>query len=169
MIDTLLERAKHIPLVVLSFGNETVSLRELEQKLVQQGRETRAIEIPYARLAALSKGEKGGRDRELLVVGWDPEVTARRRDSVQGLGDDLHQSNILDADVGVQADLDLRSSRCALLEASAEPQTGVDQPDAVLGERGLHGDGVGGTRRSARHGSTIPRSGSPSQGGTRHE
>src|SRR6185436_19457091 len=74
MIDMLLERAKHIPLVVLSFGNETVSLQELEQKMVRHGRSTRAIEVPYARLAALSKGEKTGRDRELLVLGWDPAL-----------------------------------------------------------------------------------------------
>jgi 16S rRNA G966 N2-methylase RsmD len=79
MIDTLLERAKHIPLVVMSFGNETISLLELEQKMVRHGRSTRAIEIPYARLAALSKGEKSSRDRELMVLGWDPESVLLRR------------------------------------------------------------------------------------------
>ena len=78
MIDTLLERAKHIPLVVLSFGNETVSLQDLERTMVQQGRETRAIEIPYSRLAALSKAEKSTQGRELLVVGWDPEAKLLR-------------------------------------------------------------------------------------------
>ncbi len=84
MIDALLERAKHIPLVVLSFGNETVSLQELERKMVQHGRATRSIEIPYSRLVALSKGDKSGRDRELLVVGWDPQVASRKNASGGG-------------------------------------------------------------------------------------
>ena len=70
MIDVLLERAQHIPVIVLSFGNETISLEDLEQKLALRGRATKAIEIPYSRLPALSKDDK--KDRELLVVGWDP-------------------------------------------------------------------------------------------------
>jgi 16S rRNA G966 N2-methylase RsmD len=158
MIDTLLERAKHIPIVVLSFGNETVSLQELEQKFVQHGRATRAIEIPYARLAALSKGEKSGRDRELLVVGWDPE-SALVRDAVQ-IGN-------VEALVPLHVDLDPRGKeRLPTLDLTdegleqshttsaqegtsyrrgsvTEPQPHIDGPDTVLGEAGLRGDGEG--------------------------
>ena len=159
MIDTLLERARHIPLVVLSFGNETVSLEELEQKMVQHGRATRAIEIPYARLAALSKGEKSGRDRELLVLGWAPAL-------LQGVvaRDRVDRRPVLV--VPGEADLHLTGSESPAplpfvhdrLEESHEAaseflgpesrgtlrpvEAGVDEPEAVLGEGALDRDDV---------------------------
>jgi adenine-specific DNA methylase len=167
MIDTLLERAKHIPLVVLSFGNETISLQELEQKMVRHGRATRAIEIPYARLAALSKGEKSGRDRELLVLGWDPALVRR-----VAFGDEIDRR--LELVVPGQSDRHLGGAETATtlplvgdrLQESHEPlteilgaegrwplrpvETGVDQPEAVVSERALDRDDVGEVRHDPR-------------------
>jgi 16S rRNA G966 N2-methylase RsmD len=161
LIDTLLERAKHIPLVVLSFGNETVSLQELEQKFVQHGRVTRAMEIPYARLAALSKGEKSGRDRELLIVGWDPN-SALVRDAVR-IGGSVKNTEV----VPFHVDVDLAGAEGATAltlpgdglqqgEASASSligpesrrttgprQASIDVPEPVLGEVAVDHDNEG--------------------------
>jgi len=73
MIDTLLERAQHIPLWVLSFGNETVSLEELEGKMTRLGRVTKAIAIRYQHLPAIATEEKKATNREFLLIGVDPE------------------------------------------------------------------------------------------------
>ena len=159
LIDTLLERAKHIPLVVVSFGNEAVSLQELEQKMVRHGRATRAIEVPYARLAALSKGEKSSRDRELLVLGWDPESVLLRR----FLGKADRGGDVV---VPLDVNLNLASTEAApplslvgdRFEESHEPltasrgpegrrslrpvETGIDEPEAVLAEHALDRDDV---------------------------
>src|SRR5262245_1044046 len=43
MLDTLFERALHIPLWILSLGNEVVTIEELEAKMVKLGRQTKAI------------------------------------------------------------------------------------------------------------------------------
>jgi hypothetical protein len=74
MIDGLLERARHIPIWLLSLGNEVVSLSELEEKMKRLGRETRAIEIRHQHLPAVATDEKKERNREFLVVGWDAET-----------------------------------------------------------------------------------------------
>jgi len=188
MIDTLLERAGHIPVWLLSFGNEVTALEELEAKMARLRRRTKAIAIKYAHLPAVSTAEKKASNREFLVMGWDAEAPLTRRDSVQCLGDDLHQSYISDAVAGVQADLDLGGSQGTTAQALprdcleegeptlsqkvaadprrsaiAELQTCVDDPDAVLGELGVDGDGEG--RQLGRHDVTIPRSGRGSQGG----
>jgi adenine-specific DNA-methyltransferase len=189
MLDTLFERATHIPLWILSLGNEVVTIEELEAKMTKLGRQTKAIAIAYQHLPAVAREEKKRDNREFLVVGWDPEVTARRWDSVQGLGDDLDRTNILDAVVGVQADLDLRGSQGATAQAlagdafeqseSAEPeefaperrwsvpelQAGVDQPDSVLGERGFHRDLEGIVLSPEGHGSTLARDASEVKNG----
>lgn len=157
MIDVLLERTKHVPLVVLSFGNETVSLQELEQKMVQRGRETRAIEIPYARLAALSKGEKSGRDRELLVLGWDPEsallrtAACRRSDLLVPLHPDVDLASAegsasltLSGDGMQQGHETAPTQLSAVGGGTVEPlQAGVYGPDSILGEAGVDRDGEG--------------------------
>ena len=162
MIDTLLERAKHIPLVVVSFGHETVSLQELDQKMVRQGRATRAIEIPYARLAALSKGEKSGQDRELLVLGWDPDSALVRRAVVPG---GVERGSVPVVPLDVDLHLGSPETPAALtlvgdgLEERHEPlpevigaegrgtlrpvEPGVDEPEAVVRESALDRDDVG--------------------------
>ena len=71
MIDGLLEHAQHIPLWLLSLGNEVVGIGELEEKMTRLGRETKAIEIKFQHLPAVATAEKKQRNREFLVVGWD--------------------------------------------------------------------------------------------------
>jgi 16S rRNA G966 N2-methylase RsmD len=75
MIDTLLERATHIPIWVLSFGNETCSLEDLEAKMVRLGRVTKAIAIRYQHLPAIATEEKKSSNREYLLIGVDPRTT----------------------------------------------------------------------------------------------
>ena len=71
-IDHLLERAAHIPVWCLSFGNVACGLSDLEEKMARLGRETRALEIRYQHLPAVATDEKKRKNREFLVVGWDP-------------------------------------------------------------------------------------------------
>ena len=72
MLDALFERAGHIPIWLLSLGNEVVTIGELEEKMARLGRETKAIEIKYQHLPAVATAEKKEKNREFLVVGWDP-------------------------------------------------------------------------------------------------
>ena len=72
MIDHILEKAMHIPIWLLSLGNEVVGIDELEAKMTRLGRETRAIEIKHQHLAAVATDEKKKRNLEFLVIGWDP-------------------------------------------------------------------------------------------------
>jgi len=72
MIDGLLERAQHIPIWLLSLGNEVVTIGELEEKMKRLGRETRALEIRHQHLPAVATAEKKEKNREYLVAGWAP-------------------------------------------------------------------------------------------------
>jgi 16S rRNA G966 N2-methylase RsmD len=74
LLDSLFERATHIPLWLLSLGNEVVTLEELEAKMAKHRRETKAIAIRYQHLPAIATEEKKSLNREFLVVGWDPEA-----------------------------------------------------------------------------------------------
>ncbi len=78
-MDRVLERAQHITLWVISFGQETLSLGDLEAKVVKLGRRTHSIAVKYSRLAALAKEAKRESDREHLVIGWDDEAVGRIR------------------------------------------------------------------------------------------
>lgn len=73
MLDGLFDRAQHIPIWLLSFGNAAVGIEELVSKMARFGRETRAIAIRYQHLPAVATAEKKRENREFLVVGWDPE------------------------------------------------------------------------------------------------
>jgi adenine-specific DNA methylase len=77
MIDSLLERARHIPVWVLSLGNAVVGVEELEAKMARFGRRTKALEIAYQHLPAVATEEKKRTNKEFLVIGWDEEVIAR--------------------------------------------------------------------------------------------
>ena len=79
MLDTLFERATHIPVWLLSLGNAVVGIEELAAKMARLGRETRSIAIKYAHLPAVATAEKSAANREFLVVGWDPEAAILRR------------------------------------------------------------------------------------------
>jgi len=72
MIDTLLERATHIPVWVLSFGNAVATLEELEEKMTRLGRVTKGIAIRYQHLPAIATKEKKSTNREYLLIGVDP-------------------------------------------------------------------------------------------------
>ena len=72
MIDGLLKTAQHIPIWLLSLGNEVVGIDELAEKMRRLGRETKALEIKHQHLASVATEEKKARNREFLVVGWDP-------------------------------------------------------------------------------------------------
>ena len=73
MIDRLLERAGHIPIWALSFGNAVASLEELEEKMTRLGRVTKAIAIRYQHLPAIATKEKKLKNREYLLIGADPQ------------------------------------------------------------------------------------------------
>jgi 16S rRNA G966 N2-methylase RsmD len=87
MIDTLLERAQHIPIWVLSFGNAAVSLEELEAKMIRLGRRTKAIAIKYQHLPAVATDEKKASNREYLLIGVDPRSTLPLR--LEGARDEV--------------------------------------------------------------------------------
>lgn len=76
MLDTLFERATHIPVWLLSLGNAVVGIEELEAKMTRFGRETRAIALRYQHLPAVATEEKKRENREFLVVGWNPRSKA---------------------------------------------------------------------------------------------
>jgi adenine-specific DNA-methyltransferase len=79
MIDALLERAVHIPIWLLSLGNEVVRLEDLEEKMRRFGRETKALEIQHQHLEAVATEAKKKRNREFLVIGWDPDSELLKR------------------------------------------------------------------------------------------
>jgi adenine-specific DNA methylase len=72
MLDTLFERATHIPVWLLSLGNAVVGPEELEAKMLRHGRKTKAITLKYQHLPAIATEEKKAQNRELLVIGVDP-------------------------------------------------------------------------------------------------
>jgi len=78
MLDSLFERAVHVPVWVLSLGNAVVGIDELEAKMARFGRTTRATEIRYQHLPAVATEAKKAANREFLVVGWDPEAALLR-------------------------------------------------------------------------------------------
>lgn len=78
VIDSLLERALHVPLWVLSFGNAATTLEALEEKMKRHGRRTRALEITYAHLPAVARREKTEANREYLVIGSNEAELSKR-------------------------------------------------------------------------------------------
>ncbi len=184
MIDTLLECAGHIPVWLLSFGNEVTALEELEAKMTRLGRQTKAIAIKYQHLPAVAREEKKRENREFLVMGWDPEAALLRR--VAGLGVGIVERDA-DLVVPLHADLDLGGAEGSAAESLAgdgveegeaaqtqQPapdrgrsiaplQARVDEPEPVFVEPGVDGDGEG--RRLGGHDATIPQSRRGSQGG----
>src|SRR5712691_6636822 len=86
MIDTLFERAVHIPVWILSLGNAVVGVEELEAKMARHGRRTKSIALKYQHLPAVATAEKKRENRELLVVGWDEEAPLLQGRSVWRTG-----------------------------------------------------------------------------------
>jgi 16S rRNA G966 N2-methylase RsmD len=83
MLDTLFDRAQHIPVWLLSLGNAVVGIDDLEAKMTRFGRQTRAIEIKYKHLPAVATAEKNESNREFLVVGWDPDRLGKHDAAIQ--------------------------------------------------------------------------------------
>jgi len=137
MIDGLFERAGHIPIWLLSLGNEVVTLGELEEKMRRLGRETRSFEIKHQHLPAIATAEKRERNREFLVVGWDAEAALLHdhgRDRV--LVQDLEETG----DIVVSLD---EQSNALRAQAPAAPGFGHDpthELDACLGPDTLASD-----------------------------
>jgi hypothetical protein len=189
LLDTLFERATHIPVWVLSLGNAVVTIEELEAKMAKHGRKTKCIAIAYQHLPAVSTEEKKRENREFLVIGWDPEAALVRDASGRGLG--LAEGDALGVVAGhVDADTRgpersaagsfardrLQESQAAVADqlapvgrqAVTPVQAGVDHPDPVLAESGFHRDGERGVD-GLRHGGTIPLRRMRSQEVTRDE
>jgi len=181
LLDGLFERATHIPVWILSLGNEVVTIEELEAKMVKLGRQTKAIAIKYQHLPAVSTAEKKRENREFVVVGWAPEAPLLREASGSALG--LADGDALgvvarhvDSDPGGpeptavgalardrrQQSQPAAADQVAPFGRQAIPpvEAGVDDPDAVLVEAAMGGDG----ERFVGHGSTVARTPDRSQG-----
>jgi hypothetical protein len=94
MLDTLFDRAQHIPVWLLSLGNAVVGIDDLEAKMTRFGRTTRAIEIKYKHLPAVATAEKNESNREFLVVGWDPDRLGKHDAAIQeaaAVGGNAHE------------------------------------------------------------------------------
>ena len=83
MLDVVLERAKHIPVWLLSLGNAVVGVEELETKMVRFGRKTKSLTVKYQHLPAVATEKKKQENREFLVIGWDPTSPLIREASSQ--------------------------------------------------------------------------------------
>ena len=79
MLDTLFERAQHIPVWILSLGNAVVTVEELEAKMTRHGRRTKAIALAYQHLPAVATDEKKRSNQEFLVIGVDPASALARK------------------------------------------------------------------------------------------
>lgn len=75
LLDQLFERARHIPLWVLSLGNATVTVEDLQAAMRRHGRDVHAIELAYAHKASVARADTKERNREFLVLGRDPAST----------------------------------------------------------------------------------------------
>ncbi len=79
LLDELLDRSRHIPVVLLSCGNAEITLAELEARMQRVGRDVRGLEIPYAHKASVARASVRERNRELLVIGVDPAANPESR------------------------------------------------------------------------------------------
>ena len=192
MIDGLLDQARHIPIWLLSLGNEVVGISELEEKMRRLGRETRAIEIKYQHLAAVATEEKKARNREFLVIGWDPAAELFKSRSMAQIDRTAEIAHVqfADAVTRVERKADRRSTRCPAphgltgdrleqseptltedgivrlgAETAAEAEPGVDAPNPVRDE--VAGDADREGRGLLRHGSRMPRQRASRQGRSR--
>lgn len=175
MLDGLFERARHIPIWVLSLGNAVVSVEELESKMAKHGRRTKAIALKYQHLPAVATEEKKRTNLELLVVGVDPDSALVREAQVgmQFVGIDRPLSGAIvhhDAGAGrterpgagglgqdpLQEGGAHKTQELASFlrsEAFAEDNTGLDEPDPVVAQRRPRLDGEIGFRGHDSRGS----------------
>jgi hypothetical protein len=81
LLDQLFDRARHVPVWVLSLGNAVVDLEDLEAKMRVRGREVRSTAVAYAHKASVASQEKRRENREFIIVGWDPEAPLIRENA----------------------------------------------------------------------------------------
>ncbi len=182
MIDGLFERAGRIPIWLLSLGNEVVTLNELEEKMRRLGRATRAFEIKHQHLPAIATDEKKERNREFLVVGWEPETAFLGECSA--IGADAQDQVVVPDDLGVAFELESHGGRAeaptlarglrdaadqlqpgvahesgslAPADPVSELEHGVDLPHAVFGERSIDGDAEVGSVGPVAHAHRLAR------------
>ncbi len=132
MLDTLFERATHIPIWILSLGNAVVGVEELEAKMATHGRQTKAIALKYQHLPAVATAEKKRENREFLVVGWDPNATLIRAFSVNAADRRDHAvgGDVDRAVPGVHTDTHLGGS--ARVAPEPRPVNGDQKSDPCL-------------------------------------
>ena len=165
MIDVLLERAQYISIWVLSLGNVVVSIEELEAKMSNFGRQTKAIALRYQHLPAVATAEKKATNQEFVVVGVDEKATlvqyaeVGRQVAQTGPGHVVQMyTNTLSTqasslsgfsnDAQQQGQAALTDQRIALLEGEivAEGDPRFDDPHARVIEGAINGDGELGLR-----------------------
>jgi hypothetical protein len=161
LLDTLFERAAHIPVWILSLGNAVVSIEELEARMAKYGRQTKAIALKYQHLPAVATAEKKRTNREFLVIGWDPNATIVRAFSAGGFVRNNKIGRELNGSLsGVHTDTNSGSSEGsapqslpvdAVQESHPSPpevtsngrspitkdQFGINRPDSILVESGV--------------------------------
>lgn len=176
MMDGLFEQAQHIPIWLLSLGNEVVTISELAEKMRRLSRETRALEIRHQHLPAVSTQEKKERNREFLVVGWDAAAPLLRGLSVSDLARDVSEVELTEVPTDIHADVDggrpmgpspnslsedrVKKSEASLaeqavadfgIEALPETKRGIDSPHTVRDQMAIDGDGEVSAWSSSRH------------------
>lgn len=67
-LEQLLDAARDIPLVVLSYGGPTVTLDELVESVNVHREVVRAVAIPYPHLRSIASKEKNDANREFIVL-----------------------------------------------------------------------------------------------------
>lgn len=67
-LDDLLDAARGIPLLLLSYGGPTITLEELVAQVTRHRRVTRSLAIPYRHLGSIASEEKNATNNEYLVI-----------------------------------------------------------------------------------------------------
>ena len=67
-LDELLDAARHIPLVLLSYGGPTATLEDLVETVGAHRRVVRALAVPYRHLESIASKEKNDANHEFIVV-----------------------------------------------------------------------------------------------------
>jgi len=76
-LDELIGLAGRFPLVVLSFGNERTTGKQIGELMEKHGRQAKVLELEYRHMPSLASEEKNARNRELLVLGWKADQVGR--------------------------------------------------------------------------------------------
>lgn len=78
LLEVLFDRARHIPVWILSLNNAAVSLGDLEGMMKGFGREVRSVAVKYQHKPAQAGDKKRQENREFIVSGWDDSIVSLR-------------------------------------------------------------------------------------------